>query len=404
MISLEELINELENNTLIEGPSIEFKRNIPTDLSILAKIIVGMANTEGGYILCGIIENSKGNYIIGIEDKIPFSDKLSQLNKFCDSKYFENGYITVKGKTILYIKVEKAEYPIYFQKNSKSERLYKYVRIGDKTKVLTGIKSSDSESSKLYTKVYKYMNLETFLCSLYNSSIRFSEPSKWPDRFETRFYCANYENIPDNQYARKLYATCVTRTKNNEAAWKVYARNEGLSCHCVQLEIDIVELRNQLRQKDFIIQECKMNYSNEDYILSLHKKESKDYSDYFSPFSAETYLKLLTLKRDAYQYENEIRIFAIPSEQGERNVDPAKATSIDIPLSWDKIIKSVRIDKKCSQAELIAVTQACHFANINPIFKKEIIVNIPTREGEVNINFELYDIDELPDNRPITIE
>lgn len=402
MISFEELIQAVQQNSISEGLNVEFKRSVPNDLSILAKIIVGMANTDGGYILMGIVQQTKEISIIGLDDP-QLSRRLDKLKDFCNPNQFEIGSITLGNKFILYIKVEKSEYPVYFQSNSRSERLYKYIRTGSETRVISH--SEDSESTKLYTKVFKYMNLESFLCSLYGSSMRFSEPSKWPDRFETRFYCANYDNIPQNKFARKLYATCVTKTRNNEAAWKVYARNEGLSCHCVQLEIDIVELRNQLRESIYLIQERTMKYSNEDYILNLHKKESKDYQYFFSPFTSETYLKLLSLKREAYQYENEIRIFAIPSEQGERIIESTKATSIDIPLIWNKIIKNVRIDKKCSQAELIAIAQACHYAHINPIFKKSpLLINIPSCIEDININFELYDIDDLPDSHPITIE
>lgn len=402
MISFEELIQAVQQNSISEGLNVEFKRNIPHDLSILAKIIIGMANAEGGYILMGIAQQTKGISIIGLDDP-QHSLRLDKLKDFCNPHLFEVGSIILQNKIILYIKVEKSDYPVYFQSNSRSERLYKYIRTGSDTKVISHIE--DSESTKLYTRVFKYMNLESFLCSLYSNSIRFSEPSKWPDRFETRFYCANYDNIPQNEIARKLYATCFTKTRNNEAAWKVYARNEGLSCHCVQLEIDIVELRNQLKKSIYIIQERTMKYSNEDYILNLHKKESKDYKLFFSPFTSETYLKLLSLKREAYRYENEIRFFAIPSEPGERIIESTKATSINIPLNWNKIIKNVRIDKKCSQAELITIAQACHYAQIKPIFKKSpLMINIPYDIKDVNINFELYDIDELPDSRQIIIE
>ena len=56
-------------------------------------------------------------------------------------------------------------------------------------------------------------------------------------------------------------------------------------------------------------------------------------------------------------------------------------------------------------AELISIIQACHYANINPIFKvSPVKASIPAIEHGSDIPFDLYDIDEMPDNRQITIE
>ena len=73
-----------------------------------------------------------------------------------------------------------------------------------------------------YTKVFKYMTLDVFLTSLYCGTWRFFEPSKWKDKFEQRFYCANYALPTAKGHTPQLFATCVTRGKNSEAAWKVY--------------------------------------------------------------------------------------------------------------------------------------------------------------------------------------
>lgn len=410
MISLKEVEKKLRDQTIEEGPNIEFKRNIPKNLVSIAKVVAGMANTDGGFILFGIHESVKGISVIGV-DCIQLKLISLKLRNYFGSQPYKVGTIKVDGKTVLYIQVKKTDYPVYFQSSPDSERLFKYKRIGATTSVADKDEDKDEgkESAKLYKKIYKYMNLESFVCSLYGKNLRFSEPSKWPDRFETRFYCANYENVCNKEYAQKLYATCVTRTKNNEAAWKVYARNEGLSCHCVQLELDIVEFRKQLWKSGFIIDERAVQYTNEDYILKLHKKEFKHYKDFFIPFTKNNYIKLLSLKRDAYKHENEIRFFAIPKEGGERTIEQNNAEAKDITIEWHKVIKNVRVDKKCSFAELIALIQACHIAKINPVFSKTSGIKIPSfpqKYKENSICFELYDIDELPepDSSPITIE
>lgn len=407
MTKIDDFIQAISDGVLVETDEIEFKKSIPQNISRLAKTIAGMSNTHGGYIIFGIANNSHGLSIIGIDLTPDFTERLQKLDDLLSIKTYTFEQYKVKNKNIIIFTISKSEYPVYVRNNADSERLYKYIRIGVDTQVATSVNDSgnENEHSKLYTRVFKYMNLESFLCSLYGKSLRFSEPSSWPDRYETRFYCANYSNIANNECAKRLFATCVTRTRNNEAAWKVYARNGGLSTHCVQLELDITGFRHQLRNNNYHVEERSMEYTSEDYILNLHKRSSKYYSRYFTPFTSESYLKLLTLKRDAYQYENEIRLFIIPSENGEREIEQKKATFIDISIEWDKIIKSVRVDKKCSQAELISIIQACHYANINPIFKVSAIsVSIPAVEHGSDIPFDLYDIDEMPDNRQITIE
>lgn len=407
MINIEDILQAISDGMLVETNEIEFKKSMPKNISSLAKTIAGMSNTQGGHLIIGITNSSHGLSIIGIDSTPDFIEHLQKLDDLLSIKTYTFEEYKIKNKNIGIFTISKSEYPVYVRNNSDSERLYKYIRIGVDTQVATVANDfgNEREYSKLYTRVFKYMNLESFLCSLYGKSLRFSEPSSWPDRYETRFYCANYTNIANNECAKKLFATCVTRTRNNEAAWKVYARNGGLSTHCVQLELDITVFRNQLRNNNYHVEERYMEYTNEDYILNLHKRSSKYYSLYFTPFTSGSYIKLLTLKRDAYQYENEIRLFIIPSENGEREIEQNKATFIDIPIEWDKIIKSVRVDKKCSQAELISIIQDCHYANINPIFKvSPVKASIPAIEHGSDIPFDLYDIDEMPDNRQITIE
>lgn len=402
----EDIIQSLRQSKLKEGETIEFKNALPKDLSVIAKVITSMANTKGGEIIIGVSQKGKALSLLGINNNLKKEDLKNELNEFLTRSNYEIDFINIEGKTLIVISVYKSDYPVFFIRRSKqSERLYEFVRDGDVSKVRTSDSNDYRGSKRLYQKVYKYMNLDSFLCSLYGKSIRFSEPSKWPDKYETRFYCANYDNITEKEYAQKLYATCVTRAQNNEAAWKVYARNEGLSGHCVQLDINVMQLRKELKNSQFIIEERFMVYCSEHYILNLHKKESNDYNLFFNPFSKDNFLRLLSLKWDAFKYEEEIRFFAIPEDGGERSISSDKAQTVDISVNWGKLLNKVRIDKKCTQAELAAIIQACHYAGINPKFSKEPIdFVIPSISNGQEILFELYDIDELPDSKSITIE
>ena len=72
--------------------------------------------------------------------------------------------------------------------------------------------------------MYKYMDIETAIKCLKGRNIMFVEPILWPDKYESRFYTANYSKIVKdfNNITPKLYACCFTFSRASEAAWKTY--------------------------------------------------------------------------------------------------------------------------------------------------------------------------------------
>ena len=145
MISLKEVEKKLRDQTIEEGPNIEFKRNIPKNLVSIAKVVAGMANTDGGFILFGIHESVKGISVIGV-DCIQLKLISLKLRNYFGSQPYKVGTIKVDGKTVLYIQVKKTDYPVYFQSSPDSERLFKYKRIGATTSVAD--KDEDKDEGK----------------------------------------------------------------------------------------------------------------------------------------------------------------------------------------------------------------------------------------------------------------
>lgn len=404
MRDIREIVTAIIDGSLQESETIELKQSLPHNLSIIAKNIVGIANCGGGYLVVGVIENSKnGVTLVGVDNVDKIQQMLSRLiaEYTLGIQYTLHPY-TLDSKNVILLRIEKIVPIAYYSRRSSSpERLIAYARYSH-----VGTKVKDvAVEKKSYTRVYKYMTIEAFLVSLYAGTWRFYEPNKWSDKYERRFYCADYQIYGAEQATPQLFATCVTRNQNSEAAWKVYSHGQGLSSHCVQLELDIDKLRTELRNKRFDIVEKSVEYKHEKYILELHNKgKSKDYTEYFSSFSIDKFLKLLILKRDAYSYENEVRIFAIPKENGKRSRGN-KCQSIDLAIDWSKVIRKVRIDKACTDAELISVRQACFSAGINPCIKGyQFIGNIHKPENSVDIEFELYDIDAMPGKSRIVIK
>ena len=131
---------------------------------------------------------------------------------------------------------------------------------------------------------------------------------------------------------------------------------------------------------------------------------SKDYATYFTSFSFEKFLKLLTLKRDAYSYEQEVRLFAIPKAYSLRSTGNTSQYK-DLTIDWSKVIRKVRIDKTCTDAELISVQQACFFAGINSVITNySFIGKIQKPTNCIDKVFERFDIDAMPVSSRITIK
>ena len=403
MKDINEIVSALIGGTLKESENIELKRTLPRGLPKIAKNIVGIANSGGGYLILGVTEQLvKESMIIGVSNVDEIQKTLTSVVADYTIGVHVIPYIyTVDAKKFIVFQIEKTELEAYYSRRVTSPtRLTAYERI-----ITSDAKIKEEvRDRKLYTKVYKYMTIETFLVSLYAKTWRFFEPNKWNDKFEQRFYCADYKNIGMEHMTPQLFATCVTREKNSEAAWKVYSHGQGLGSHCVQLELDIDKLRIELNKNDLKIAEMYVEYKEEKFILELHNKnKSKAYEAYFSSFSLKKFLKLLTLKRNAYKYENEIRLFAIPKGNASRSIGN-DSQSKDLAIDWSKVIRKVRIDEACTDAELISIQQACFSAGINPVINHySFICNIPKPANCVDVEFELYNVDAMPGKSRITI-
>lgn len=403
MKDINEIVSALIGGTLKESENIELKRTLPRDLPKIAKNIVGIANSGGGYLILGVTEQLvKESMIIGVSNVDEIQKTLTRVVADYTIGVHVIPYIyTVDAKKFIVFQIEKTELEAYY-----SRRLTSPTRLTAYERIITSDAKIKEEvrDRKLYTKVYKYMTIETFLVSLYAKTWRFFEPNKWNDKFEQRFYCADYKNIGMEHMTPQLFATCVTREKNSEAAWKVYSHGQGLGSHCVQLELDIDKLRIELNKNDLKIAEMYVEYKEEKFILELHNKnKSKAYEAYFSSFSLKKFLKLLTLKRNAYKYENEIRLFAIPKGNASRSIGN-DSQSKDLAIDWSKVIRKVRIDEACTDAELISIQQACFSAGINPVINHySFICNIPKPANCVDVEFELYNVDAMPGKSRITI-
>lgn len=391
----------LENGSLKEGTTVEFKTVLPRDSAGLAKVFTSMANTDGGFVIIGITERNGLSIVKGISDrdKREIADRINWISHHFSSGIELNCYFdSIGGKEYAVIEVPRSKQTVYYsRKDTTPERIIEYTR---SDLAISAIAKAN------YTRLFKYMTLDALILSLSSKSWRFWEPTKWEDQFERRFYCAKYCPPHQSHSAPKLYATCVTREAYSKAAWKVYSNGAGLKTHCAQLELDVKSLREQLRKTDFQYYERSVKYMLESEILNLHKQSSPSYKLYFNPFTKNHFLDLLSIKRKAFSYENEVRLFAVPQDFSERSIR-AKCESKDFKINWKDIIKSIRIDSKCSLAELQSLQYGLLYNGIRPSFigktKVPPVIDCPFLT-DTTIIVEEYDIDAMPGSRRIRIK
>lgn len=220
--------------------------------------------------------------------------------------------------------------------------------------------------------LYKYMDLETALICLKNKSIRFVQPTEWPDKYESHFYNADYSNITQDQSVTpRIWACCFTHSRMSEASWNTYKYGKkGLGCRCVKFQISRSKFRKMIL-KDKRVQnsiEGLMDYSLSDYdILHIHQRNSSLYHSVFKDgFSKEHYLSLLLLKRNAFYYESEFR-FMITS-----NKIKDTETKIYIDIEWGNLIDKVEIDNEATDMEVEILKKFLEEAKV----KKDVINNL----------------------------
>ena len=116
----------------------------------------------------------------------------------------------------------------------------------------------------------------------------------------------------------------------------VYSYNtQGLASRCVELVINRLKFRKQLLKAKikegnskrykllsdlYDIYEGEVLYKDEVEILNLTKQrikvnqkevDNEIFDSYFNPFSFDSYLNLMLLKRNAFRHESEVRIFRV---------------------------------------------------------------------------------------------
>lgn len=189
--------------------------------------------------------------------------------------------------------------------------------------------------NRLRNTLYRYMPISRVMEMLRTKEICAVYPILWNDPYESKYLETDYTRLGYSQ--PKIYCICFRNdVDNEEASWKIYADGVEPTIR-VSFKANILfNVLNNFAKENH----CKLYLSNAIYdhsreeINNLHEESSTHFTKYFKDFSEEKYLTIMSIKRKAFKYENELRIFLVPQDK-EFQTEFGTAEFIKIPIHRD---------------------------------------------------------------------
>lgn len=190
--------------------------------------------------------------------------------------------------------------------------------------------------------IRKYMGLENALSCIRNNYLWFANPLIWKDPFESWFINNKYNiNGKNEEYPlkNKIYITCFTKLATCEAHWKTYSHNDiGIS-----LEIDtekLLKYLSSIKKYQFYIGKVMYKCTKDIQQKYMSKIPINGGLTQTNFNNTDLCVELLLLKRIAFSFEEEIRIFAIDKKKIDLNGINVKSRNYSIK----NIIKTITMD------------------------------------------------------------
>ena len=185
--------------------------------------------------------------------------------------------------------------------------------------------------------LYKYMPVHRLMDMLREKEMAFVSPNLWNDPYETKYLETDYSAF--NYKQPPIFACCLRNTnENEEASWKIYSDGQPI----VRVSFRVLNFCQDLHSY-CATNRCNPYWSKVEYSLTrreingLCNPSDENYQRFFSNFCEESYIRLMSLKRKAFSYENEHRFFIVPTKDSPSTL--LKDKMIKIPISIDCITR-----------------------------------------------------------------
>lgn len=178
----------------------------------------------------------------------------------------------------------------------------------------THIQFMDKRTTKLFSKtskvpLFKVTSLENSFDEFENHYIWFCNPAEWKDPYEQFFYRSTY-NTASFGLKDRCFIACFSPIRVLEPQWTIYSGKE----YSLAIEYNKEKLLQAI--ENFCLKnKCNayighVQYKTTKKLLSLNPKKYCSQKTYKS-FKDKNWCKLLFLKRNAFMYENELRIVLV---------------------------------------------------------------------------------------------
>ena len=180
---------------------------------------------------------------------------------------------------------------------------------GDKLKYVTPDGDIISKESTL--RLYRNLRISNVLEVIKRKTIQFDEPTRWNDPFEKLFY-QNVVNCGGRNYYVVCLCFCYDAVQGEESMWNIHSNDTTPSTpdmYVVRGSFDMLNLCKSLAKanSDIEFYVAPVNYSKGRKEI-LQAKQRRVESGYTAIYE---FIGDMLLKRKAFSYEKEIRLFGV---------------------------------------------------------------------------------------------
>lgn len=189
--------------------------------------------------------------------------------------------------------------------------------------------------------VHRYIKFTHFRDSLKNGNMElvFASPYKWNDPYETMYYEPNVK-IGADTFNIACMCCCYDDVESEESAWNRNNLPANVDEKTIKVSFNMDSLCDVLEQYASQNPGISLYFSIVDYSQSKSQLIPKNKPSSYS--SIGDYISIMSLKRKAFAYENELRIFAV-SENTQPFFSSDGLFKVSVPVASPSLLAKVTL-------------------------------------------------------------
>ncbi len=191
-----------------------------------------------------------------------------------------------------------------------------FVNFEDKNAILQLFQPAQEGKRQEGKVLHKYMSFDDALRVLKNKKLWFANPCTWDDPLEKEYLTKPFMISGKPQFLPwkdNVYITCLSRNATSEALWKNHAKLRYCTLNFTFYAPKLLELLLHYTS-DFDVYIGNVKYVP---VSTLKQKLSKIsfLSSVIASWADPLWARMLMLKRNAFRYEDEVRIMLVRKEK-----------------------------------------------------------------------------------------